>query len=195
MKYTTILSMLLVLFLAACTNNNQSSNYQGEFGKYAKQAFLEEQKYMSEREALSKEIHWYKEPQITSFSYEGDLSGKDIISLCNKIEAENESKTQDISDGIYWVAICYNVSDIKEYALDHADELIASRYHISGIFTTYSEEHHYSTESNNVIVVRGINKIIILSDSGNFVTFGVVDFKPKWYESFFFRVKSIFSYL
>lgn len=182
MRYLYIFSMLLTLVMTACTNYNQSSNSQGKFGEYAKQAFLEKRRILTEREALSKEIDWYQEPQITDYSYLGEMSGKDIISICNRIKEENEQSLEELRQHKTWCAFTYNVEDIKEYALDHPNEVIASKYHLAATFTTYSKDQPYSTYSNDVIVIRGINKIILLSDTQYFVTFGVSDFSPKWYE-------------
>lgn len=175
--------LFIVAILSSCDHvqNNQSNN-TGKFGEYAKQAFLERMSYMTEREALSKEISWYKAPQVTDYSYYGDMTGRDIISVCNKIIAENEEEMQALREGRTWCAYTHNVGDIKEYAISHPDEFIASKFHLAANFTTYSQQNPYSNQSNDVIVVRGINKIIFLSDNQNFVTFGVEEFKPKWYE-------------
>lgn len=91
MRLLFIPLLLIVALFSSCDQvQNSSSNYAGKYGEYAKQAFLEKRSYMTEREALSKEIGWYKAPQITDYSYYGDMTGKDIISICNKIIAENE---------------------------------------------------------------------------------------------------------
>ena len=183
MRYLFIPLLLIIALLSSCDQiQNSSSKYTGKYGEYAKQSFLEKMSYMTEREALSKEIGWYKEPQITDYSYYGDMTGRDIISICNKINAENERELAKLRAGRTWCAYSHNVGDIKEYALNHPDECIASKYHLAATFTTYSKENPYSNQSNDVIVVKGINKIIILSDNQNFVTFGISDFSPKWYE-------------
>lgn len=177
MKLHLIPFLLLVIILTSC---NQPQSNGSKYGEYAKQAFLEERSYMSERDALSREISWYNKPQITDYSYLGEMTGKDIISICNKIIAENQEKEEDLRAHRTWVIHTYNVGDIKEYALNHPDEYIASKYHLAANFTTYSQTNPYSSQSNDVIVIRGVNKIIILSDNQNFVTFGIQDFKPKW---------------
>lgn len=169
----------LFILLSSCYQPQDNSS---KYGEYAKQAFIEERSYMSERDALSKEISWYKEPQITDYSYYGELTGKDIISICNKIIAENKQNEEELRSHRAWFIYTYNVGDIKEYALDHPNDAIASKYHLAANFTTYSQTNPYSSKSNDVIVIRGVNKIIILSDNQNFVTFGIQDFKPKWYE-------------
>lgn len=184
MKLLYIPFLLVTIMLVSCGQIQSTSqdNNGSKYGKYAMQAFLEERSYMTERDALSKEIGWYKEPQVTDYSYYGDMTGRDIISICNKINAENERELAELRAGRTWCAYSHNVGDIKEYALNHPDECIASKYHLAATFTTYSKENPYSNQSNDVIVVKGINKIIILSDNQNFVTFGISDFSPKWYE-------------
>lgn len=184
MKLLFIPVLLVTIILTSCgqiQNTSQDTN-GSKYGKYAMQAFLEERSYLSERDALSNEIVWYKEPQITDYSYYGDMTGRDIISICNKINAENERKEDDLRNHRTWVIRTHNVGDIKEYALNHPDEYIASKYHLAATFTTYSQENPYSNQSNDVIVIKGINKIIILSDNQNFVTFDISGFSPKWYE-------------
>lgn len=173
-----MIPLLLVSILLTSCNQNKTSIY----GEYAKQAFLEERSYMSERDALSKEISWYKAPQITDYSYYGEMTGKDIISICNKIIAENEQAMEDLRANRTWCAFTHNVGDIKDYAINHPNETIASKYHLAANFTTYNQANPYSNQSNDVIVIRSVNKIIILSDNQNFVTFGIHDFSPKWYE-------------
>lgn len=180
MKLYVIPILSLFIMLSSC--NQPQHNSSSKYGEYAKQAFIEECSYMSEREALSSEISWYKEPQITDCSYYGEMTGKDIISICNNIIAENKQKEEDLKSHRTWVIHTYNVGDIKEYALNYPDDAIASKYHLAANFTTYSQTNPYSSQSNDVIVIRGVNKIIILSDNQNFVTFGIHEFKPKWYE-------------
>lgn len=179
MKLYLIPILSLFIMLSSC---NQPQHNGSKYGEYAKQAFIEECSYMSERDALSDEISWYKEPQITDYSYYGELTGKDIIKICNMIIAENKQKEEDLRSHRTWFIHTYNVGDIKDYALNHPNDVIASKYHLAANFTTYSQSNPYSSKSNDVIVISGVNKIIILSDNHNFVTFGIKDFKPKWYE-------------
>lgn len=68
MKLLFILFLLVTIMQASCgqMQNISQDNNGSKYGKYAMQAFLEERSYMSERDALSNEIGWYKEPQIIS---------------------------------------------------------------------------------------------------------------------------------
>lgn len=184
MKLFFIPFLLVTLLLTSCgkIQGTYRDDNGSKYGKYAMKAFLEKRSYMSERDALSNEIGWYTEPHIIDYSYCGDMTGRDIISICNKINAENERGLENLRAGRTWCVYSHNVGDIKEYALNHPDKYIASKYHLAATFTTYSKENPYSNQSNDVIVVKGINKIIILSDNQNFVTFGICDFSPKWYE-------------
>lgn len=176
--------VLLLLVIVALTSCDQNQRNGSKYGDYAKQAFLEERSYMTEHDALSKEIAWYKAPQITDYSYVGELTGRDLITICNKINVENERALEALRTHRTWAVRTYNVDDIKDYAIKHPDENIASKYHLAATFTTYSQANPYSNLSNNVIVVKGMNKILILSDNQNFVIFGIRDFTQKWYEKF-----------
>lgn len=193
MKKLIMMFLLMCGLLASCNVNTETKS-EGRYGEYAKQAFLEKFSHMSERDALSREIDWYQEPQITEFSYIGEMSGKDIISISNDILAENKRKEEALSNHRVWVIYTYDVNDIKNHALDHPDEYVASKFHIAGTFTTFSKHEPYETKSCNAIVVRGVNEIILLSDSirisdilsnpgsRHIVTLGISEFSPKWYE-------------
>ena len=94
------------MILYSCTS---SIDKQMDF---AETKFIEEVAYMDEKEALSKEIDYYKAPQITVRKHIRTLTGKDLIHECNKVIKENEERRRSKALIIRTV----NVSDIKQYA-------------------------------------------------------------------------------
>ena len=51
----------------------------------AESFFIEEKAIMTEKEALSNEIDYYKDPKVTYRNHIRSLTGKDLIHICNKI--------------------------------------------------------------------------------------------------------------
>ena len=73
------LSLLLCLSFPCFSQSKKGSL------KEAQVHFIESVQYMSKREALSKEINYYKDPQITVARKVSDLTGKDVIHECNYV--------------------------------------------------------------------------------------------------------------
>ena len=82
--YVFIMALCMILY--SCTS---SIDKQMDF---AETKFIEEVAYMDEKEALSKEIDYYKAPQITVRKHIRTLTGKDLIHECNKVIKENEER-------------------------------------------------------------------------------------------------------
>ena len=61
----------------------------------AEAQFISETQIMSEQDALSKEISWYKAPQITERTLSRKLTGKDVIHEMNILLKENEEAKPD----------------------------------------------------------------------------------------------------
>lgn len=121
--------------------------------EYAERKFIEKASIMTEREAMSKEIDYYKPPYIKIRKHVRDLTGKEIIHICNKIEKENEEAHEQLRRKETWVIYTQFVNDIKEYALDNPNKIIAHEFYFSGTFTTYSRENKYHDTSMSYIIV------------------------------------------
>lgn len=99
----------------------------------AQQHFIEEAQYMTKREALEKEINYYKEPRITVKRKVRDLTGKEAIHECNLLEKD-----------------CYGE---KQYAIDHPNDIVGAEYYFEGVFTHYN--HGYNTRKAKVLCING----------------------------------------
>lgn len=80
------LTILLIIGFSSCT---KSINQQMDL---AEAQFIKELSYMTEKEALSKEINYYKAPEITYKEHIRSLTGKDLIHECNQIMEEDNVK-------------------------------------------------------------------------------------------------------
>ena len=142
MRYLTQLTILILLSLpCSCDYIADQTPSLDE----AEAKFISETQIMSEQDALSNEISWYKAPQITERTLTRKLSGKDIIHEMNQLLKENENAKPD---GIFGWKFSWNgewIAKAKDYAVQHPDEIIAVEYYFTGIFTNYSAESKYST--------------------------------------------------
>ena len=123
-----------------------------KYMEFAEQIFIEKAP-ITEREALSEEIDYYKPPYIKVRKHVRDLTGKDIIHICNKIEKENEEKEKRLRRRETWVVSITFVGDIKGYALDNPNKIIAHEFYFSGTFTTGSREKKYGDRSGSFIIL------------------------------------------
>lgn len=126
-------------------NKYQINNYL----EYAEQKFIEKATYITERQALSHEIDYYKPPYIKVRKHVRDLTGKDIIHICNIIEKEN---MEDL-DLLRMFPTRRLVGSLKEYALDNPNKIIAYEFYFSGTFTTGNRESKYKDRSMSFIII------------------------------------------
>lgn len=141
------LSLLLCLSFPCFSQSKKGSL------KEAQVHFIESVQYMSKREALSKEINYYKDPQITVARKVSDLTGKDVIHECNLMLQENEEVRKEMESGRRQFGRMWNVSDAKEYALDHPDKIVGAKYYFEGMFTHYN--NGYGKRKAYVLCLNG----------------------------------------
>ena len=120
-----------------------------KYFEYAEQKFIEKASFVTERQALSHEIDYYKSPSIKVRKHVRDLTGKDIIHICNIIEKEH---MEDIELLRIFPTRRY-VGSLKEYALDNPNKIIAHEFYFSGTFTTGDREKKYSDRSMSFIII------------------------------------------
>ena len=111
------------------------------------------------KEALSNEIDYYKAPEITYKEHTRSLTGKDLIHECNQIMEEDNNKDY-IQFGPTSFKITRKVADIKAYALEHPNEIIANEFKFSGIFTHFGA-NKYDEKKAIVIVVPELERYIV----------------------------------
>ena len=80
----------IILLIVAC-----SSSINNEM-KLAEQEFIKQKSYMTEQEALSKEIDYYKAPQITTREHVKSLTGKEVIKKCNDVIRNNQKLSEQL---------------------------------------------------------------------------------------------------
>lgn len=119
----------------------------------AEAQFISEAHIMTEQDALSKEISWYKAPQITERTLSRKLTGKDVIHEMNILLRENEEAKPD---GIFGWTFTWNeewIATAKDYAVHHPDEVIAAEYYFTGVFTNYNADSKYSTIRKRILYI------------------------------------------
>lgn len=129
--------LFLIFFVQSCDKviRSVNSNYAEEQDqKKALDYFIEESQYMTEREALSKEINYYKQPNIVRQEYIGTISGKSLIHIANEINKEDQNQ---IGFGPSNIKIIHKVDDIKEVGLNHPNEQVAKVYVFGGDFVHF----------------------------------------------------------
>ena len=152
MKSARLFSSLLVccLLFLSCTSSAQSK--KGSL-KEAQSHFIDAVQYMSERDALSHEISYYKDPQITVARKVSDLTGKDAIHECNLMLKENQQVERDMDAGRMQYGRIWYVDDVKQYALDHPDKIVGAKYYFEGLFTHY--DNGYGKKKGYVLCMNG----------------------------------------
>jgi hypothetical protein len=151
MKSLISTSLLSLLFIAC------APSIDSQIDK-AESIFIDEVQYMTKKEALSNEINYYKEPEITTRSHKRSLTGKDLIHECNRVMDEDNGK--DFTHfGPTTFKIIRRVDDIKDYAIEHPNDVIAEEFYFEGTFTHYN--NGYGTRKAIVIYVPKLDRYII----------------------------------
>lgn len=147
-----LLTIGLSLFFVACT---PSINSQME---KAEKIFIEEVQYMTKEDALSKEISYYKEPEITTRIHKRSLTGKDLIHECNRVIEEDDNKEYTHFGPTTFKSV-RRVGDIKDLAIKHPDDIVAEEFYFMGTFTHYN--NGYDSRKATVIYVQELDRYII----------------------------------
>ena len=124
----------------------------------AESFFIEEKAIMTEKEALSNEIDYYKDPKVTYRNHIRSLTGKDLIHICNKIIKWNNDETRSSFLGI---RLMIRIDDIKKYALDHPNDIVANEFRFEGIFTCYGQKK-YTEEEAIIFYIPKLDRYIDL---------------------------------
>ena len=124
----------------------------------AESIFIDEVQYMTKEDALSKEINYYKAPNISTRTHVRSLTGKDLIHECNRVIDEDNRK--DFTHfGPTTFKIIRRVGDIKDYAIKHPDDIVAEEFYFEGTFTHYN--NGYGDRMARVIYVSELDRYII----------------------------------
>lgn len=148
--FTSLFIMALCIGFYSCTSSIDKQM------KFAEMKFVEEVAFMDDKKALSKEIEYYKDPQITAKRHVRALTGRDVIHECNKVIKENEESRKSKA----LIFITRDVSDIKQYAMEHPDDIVANEFEFSGIFTNYGSTK-YTQRRATVIIIPKIERYIL----------------------------------
>ena len=139
----TLKLLFICLLLSQCSLLTPSIDKQMDL---VKAFFIEERAIMTKKEALSQEIDYYKDPVITSASHIRSLTGKDLIHVCNEIIKWNER------DYTFTFKFIIHVDDVKAYAIEHPNDIVANEFEIIGIFTCYGDKKYTEKESRIIFI-------------------------------------------
>lgn len=93
---------------------------------------------MTERDALSHEISYYRAPSLVRAELLAYLDGKNLIHIANSIQKEDNEAPMTSFIGSSPMKIIRNVGDVKSYGLDHPNDPCAELYVFGGDFVNYS---------------------------------------------------------
>lgn len=147
-----IFTLLILLLFIACKPSIDSQMEKAET------IFIEEVQYMTKEDALSKEISYYKDPEITVRIHKRSLTGKDLIHECNRVIEEDNNK-EYIQFGPTTFKRVRRVEDIKDFAIKHPDDIVAEEFYFMGTFTHYN--NGYETQKATIIYVQELDRYII----------------------------------
>lgn len=151
MKAKCVVVNMFILLFVSCVPGIDSQQEK------AKQVFIEKSQYMTEREALSSEINYYKSPEITVSRHIRSLTGKDLIHECNIVI---KKETDDMrGKAVMGVIRESPIHDIKDFAIEHPDDVVANEYYFEGIFTHYN--NGYNTHKAYVIYIPKFDQYIM----------------------------------
>lgn len=141
-KLSGIVLVVISVLLAGCnqasTGQTSSSSPSSKNLSKVQSWFIQENQIMTERDALSKEIDYYRPPQIVRSEQIGWLSGKNLIHIANAIEKEDNEKPMTSFMGSSPMKYVRNVQDIKEYGLNHPDEYSSELYVFAADFVHFN---------------------------------------------------------
>ena len=117
----------------------------------AESFFIEKRAIMTKKEALSKEIDYYEDPQITYRNHVSSLTGKDLIHICNQIIKWNNDE-----DRLSFLGIrsTIKVDDIKKYAIEHPEDIVANKFEFRGIFTCYGLKKYTEQKATFIFILK-----------------------------------------
>lgn len=145
------LTCLISILITSCTESIDKQMRATEL------EFIKNRTIMTKKDALSKEIDYYKDPEITNRRHTRSLTGKELIHECNKIMKEDEEHIERDGYGIKRKAY-----DIKEYAIQNPDQIIANEFVFSGVFTHYGEDK-YEKYTESIIYIPKLNRFLSTS--------------------------------
>ena len=176
--YIIILSFLSIFLTSSCDQvlRKLDSNYADDQDlQKALSFFIDENQYMTERDALSEEINYYRAPKILRQEFIGTLSGKTLIHIANEIKKEDDNKAR----GSY-IAFFRIVDDIKEYGLNHPHEQVAKVYVFGGDFVNYNRG---ITEKFKIVVyIPDIDRLIEVDGKFIDTIYGNIDLNSDNYK-------------
>ena len=144
-----VVAVLIAFITISCEFN------KAEIGDIdsAEKVFIENVQTMTERDALSNEINYYRPPQIIVKRKVKEMTGRDAIHECNIMLKENEKVREEMEAGLRQFGRYWDVYEPKEYAISHPDDIVGAVYYFEGSFTHYANGYH--TKKANVLCING----------------------------------------
>ena len=152
MNMKSLYGILILLLFVGCEPSIEEQMEKAEA------IFIDEVQYMTYEDALSNEIDYYREPEITTRTHKRSLTGTELIKECNRVKKEDDDMDYIQLGPTSFKRVRY-VDNIKEYAIKHPDDIIANEFFFVGTFTNYA--NGYSKEKAKIIYVPKLDWYII----------------------------------
>lgn len=143
-KLSVVLLVIFSILFVGCdqASNGQNSSTSPSSKNLSKVQswFIQENQIMTERDALSREIDYYRPPKVVRSEMLGWLDGKALIHIANVIQKEDDEKPMTSFMGSSPMKFVRNVQDIKEYGLNHPNDYKAELYVLVQTLSTSAVE-------------------------------------------------------
>lgn len=155
MKKIFLLS--IAIFLLVGCNNIASIQM-----KKALDHFIRFEAPINEHDALSRELDWH-EPRVIQKQKTRNLTGMDLISICNKYGSTPDSQMNPF---FYYNQNRSNFPELKEFGIEHHDKNVAVEFLFRVQCLTYSNTDRVI--SGTVVYVPKLDKSYIIESKYEF---------------------------
>lgn len=118
--------------------------------------FIRFEQIVNEHDALSRELDWH-EPRVLQKQKTRSLTGKDLISICNKYGSASDSQMNPL---FYYNKNRCDFEELKEFGIDHPNKNVAVEFVFKIECLTYSNTD--AIISGTVVYVPSLDKSYIV---------------------------------
>lgn len=130
--------------------------------KRALDHFIRFEQVINEHDALARELDWH-EPEVIQKQKIRNLTGKDLISICNKYGGSSDSRANPL---FYYNQNKCNFFELKEFGIEHPDKNVAVEFAFKMKCLTYSNKD--KVVSGIVVYVPTLDKSYIVQSRWEF---------------------------
>lgn len=124
--------------------------------------FIRFEQIVNEHDALSNELDWH-EPVVIQKQKTRNLTGKELISICNKYGSDPDSQMNPL---FYYNQNRCNFYELKEFGIEHPNKKVAVEFFFKMKCLTYSNKDQII--SGTVVYVPSLDKSYIIESTIEF---------------------------